>query len=76
VVARIVKGQADTKSRATALKYEAAIEKFIQSMGPRAQINLRQVLPRDLLRWRESEVAFGKHPGHLQRLPGDNSERF
>jgi integrase len=58
-----VAGKKSAKSRATALKYEGAIERFIQSLGPRAGINLRQVLPRDVLRFRESEVASGKHPG-------------
>jgi Site-specific recombinase XerD len=57
------KGKQDTKSSATASKYETAIERFIESLGPRAGLNLRQVLPRDVLRWRESEVASGKHPG-------------
>jgi integrase len=58
------KGKRDTKSRGTALKYAVAIEKFIQSLGSRAsEMNLRHVLPRDVLRWRESEIASGKHPG-------------
>ena len=57
-----VKGKQDTRSRATALKYETAIEAFIESLGPRASLNLRQVLPRDVLRWREGESASGKHP--------------
>jgi integrase len=56
-------GKKSAKSRATTLKYEGAIERFIESLGPRAGINLRQVLPRDVLRFRESEVASGKHPG-------------
>src|SRR5262249_6987016 len=58
-----LKGKKDTKSHATASKYETAIEGFIQSLGGRAQMNLRHVLPRDVLRWRESEVASGKHAG-------------
>jgi integrase len=56
-------GKKSAKSGATASKYEGAIERFIQSLGPRAGINLRQILPRDVLRFRESEVASGKHPG-------------
>jgi hypothetical protein len=58
-----VSGKKSAKSSATALKYEGAIERFIQSLGTRAGLNLRQVLPRDVLRFRESEVASGKHPG-------------
>jgi integrase len=58
-----VAGKKSAKARATALKYAAAIERFIESLGPRAGLNLRQVLPRDVLRFRESEVASGKHPG-------------
>src|SRR6476619_740552 len=58
-----VAGKKSAKADKTGSKYEGAIERFITSLGPRAGINLRQVLPRDVLRWRESEVASGKHPG-------------
>jgi integrase len=56
-----VAGKKSAKASATTIKYEGAIERFIESLGPRAGINLRQILPRDVLRFRESEVASGKH---------------
>ena len=56
-------GKKSTKSRATSLKYEAAIGKFLESLGPRARLNLRHIAPRDVLHFRESEVAAGKQPG-------------
>jgi integrase len=58
-----VAGKKSSKSASTSSKYEAAIERFIVSLGPRAGLNLRQVLPRDVLRFREEEVQKGKHPG-------------
>jgi integrase len=71
-----VAGKKSAKSRATAQKYEAAIERFIVSLGPRAQLNLRQVLPRDVLRWREGETASGKHPGTCNDYLGIISSAF
>ena len=56
-----VAGKKSAKSNSTAVKYEGAIARFIQSLGPRANLNLRQILPRDVLRFRGGEVASGKH---------------
>ena len=55
---------------------KAAIERFIKSLGPRAGLNLRQILPRDVLRWRESEVKSGKHPGTCNDYLGIVSSAF
>jgi integrase len=71
-----VAGKRSAKSSATAVKYEGAIERFIQSLGPRAGINLRQVLPRDVLRFREGEVASGKHSSTCNDYLGIVSSAF
>ena len=69
-------GKKSAKSGATGSKYEGAIERFIESLGPRAGINLRQILPRDVLRFREGEVASGKHPGTCNDYLGIVSSAF
>src|SRR5262245_664027 len=71
-----LKGKHDTKSHATASKYETAIERLIQSLGGRAQMNLRHVLPRDVSRWRESEIASGKGAGTCNDYLGIVSSAF
>jgi integrase len=71
-----VAGKRSAKSSATAVKYEGAIERFIASLGPRAGFNLRQVLPRDVLRFRESEVASGKHSSTCNDYLGIVSSAF
>src|SRR6266446_3242362 len=50
------------KSDATYLKYRHTIDSFITSLGPKAKRNLNQVTPRDVQRFRDTELAAGKHP--------------
>jgi integrase len=50
------------KSNGTYLKYRHTIDSFIASLGPKAKHNLNQVTPRDVQRFRDAELAAGKHP--------------
>jgi integrase len=49
-------------SASTFTKYESSINRFLSSLGSRADINLRAVLPSDIRDCRESERASGKSP--------------
>src|SRR4029077_1786461 len=49
-------------SASTFTKYESSINRFLSSLGSRADINLHAVLPSDIRDCRESERASGKSP--------------
>lgn len=57
-----LEGKKTAKSDATYQKYRHTIESFIAALGPKAKRNLSQVSPRDVQRFRDAELAAGKHP--------------
>ncbi len=57
-----LKGKHAAKAEGTFLKYEHTIEGFLTSLGERAKRNLNQISPRDILRFRDAQIADGKHP--------------
>ena len=57
-----LQGKKATKSEGTFLKYENAIDNFLASLGPRAKLNVNQIAPRDIFRFRDAEIADGKSP--------------
>jgi integrase len=63
-------GKQSTKSESTYLKYANAANGFLTSLGPRAKLNVNQIVPRDVHRFRQGEVEAGKHPstcnGHVK----------
>ena len=56
-----LKGKQTAKKKRTFLAYEHTINGFLGSLGPRAKCNINQVTPRDILRFRDAQVADGKH---------------
>lgn len=57
-----LKGKKEETSPSTFIKYESVINRFLSSLGPRADINLRAVLPSDIGKCRESDRESGKSP--------------
>ena len=57
-----LQGKKATKAEGTFLKYENAINGFIASVGNRANLNVNQIAPRDVLRWRDAQILDGKSP--------------
>src|SRR5262249_42661248 len=57
-----IQGKKVTKAEGTYLKYENAVEGFLTSLGNRAKLNVNQIAPREILRWREAQLAEGKSP--------------
>jgi len=55
-----LQGKKATKAEGTFLKYDNAINNFLSSLGLRARLNVNQIAPRDVLRFREAEIADGK----------------
>jgi hypothetical protein len=58
----MVARQKRTKAEGTFLKYENAINGFLASLGPRAKLNVNQIAPRDVLRFRDAQTLDGKSP--------------
>jgi hypothetical protein len=57
-----LKGKQAAKSDGTFLKYAHSIEGFLASLGERAKRNVNQITPRDIQRFRDGQIAEGKHP--------------
>jgi integrase len=57
-----LQGKKATKAEGTFLKYENAINGFVASVGNRANLNVNQIAPRDVLRWRDAQILDGKSP--------------
>jgi integrase len=57
-----LEGKKATKTLSTSLKYANAVKSFLASLGPRAKLNVNQIAPRDVHRFRQGEVDAGKHP--------------
>src|SRR5262245_54149768 len=57
-----LKGKKATKTEGTFLQYENAVNNFLASLGSRAKLNVNQIAPRDVLRFRDGEIADGKSP--------------
>src|SRR5438094_537108 len=58
-----LQGKKAAKAEGTFLKYGNAINNFLTSLGPRAKLNVNQIAPRDVLRFRDAEIAGGKSSG-------------
>jgi integrase len=58
-----LQGKKATKAEGTFLKYDNAINNFLTSLGPRAKLNVNQIAPRDVLRFRNAEITDGKSSG-------------
>jgi integrase len=56
-----LKDKRATKSEGTFLTYENTINNFLDSLGTRAKCNINQIAPRDILRFRDAQLADGKH---------------
>lgn len=57
-----LEGKKTAKSNGTYVKYRHTVESFIALLGAKAKRNLNQVTPRDVQRFRDGELATGKHP--------------
>lgn len=57
-----LEGKKTAKSNSTYVKYRHTVESFITLLGAKAKRNLNQVTPRDVQRFRDGELAAGKHP--------------
>jgi integrase len=57
-----LQGKKATKAEGTFLKYENAINGFVGSLANRAKLNINQIAPREILRWRDAQIAEGKSP--------------
>jgi len=57
-----LQGKKATKTESTFLMYANAVNGFVVSLGPRAKLNVNQIAPRDVHRFRQGEVEAGKHP--------------
>jgi len=57
-----LQGKKSTKTESTFLKYANAVKGFLASLGPRSKLNVNQIAPRDVHRFRQGEVDAGKHP--------------
>jgi integrase len=51
-----------TKTEATFLKYANGVKGFVATLGSRAKLNVNQIAPRDVHRFRQGEIDSGKHP--------------
>jgi integrase len=58
-----LRGKKATKTEGTFLKYRNAIDNFLDSVGPRAKLNVNQIATRDIFRFRDGEIADGKSAG-------------
>jgi integrase len=56
-----LRGKKVAKSESTYLKYANAVNGFLASLGPRAKLNVNQIAPRDVNRFRDAEVEAGKY---------------
>ena len=56
-----LKDKKATKALGTFLKYENTINNFLASLGARSKCNINQIMPRDILRFRDAQIADGKH---------------
>ena len=66
-----LQGKKATKTEGTSLKYENAIDNFLDSLGPRAKLNVNQIASRDIFRFRDAEIADGKSPRYSERSRQD-----
>jgi integrase len=57
-----LKGKEVAKAKGTFLKYANSLNGFLASLGERAKRNINQITPRDVQRWRDAQIAEGKHP--------------
>jgi integrase len=57
-----LQGKGAAKSEGTFLKYRHTVESFLALLGEKAKRNLNQITPREILRFRDAELAAGKHP--------------
>ena len=57
-----LRGKEATKTESTSLKYGNAINGFLASLGNRARLNVNQIAPRDVLRWRDARILDGLNP--------------
>jgi integrase len=57
-----LKGKQAAKKERTFLAYEHTINGFLDSLGPRAKGNVNQITPRDISKFRDAQIADGKHP--------------
>lgn len=58
-----LQGKKAAKAEGTFLKYNNVINNFLSSLGPRAKLNVNQIAPRDVLRFRDGEIVEGKSAG-------------
>jgi integrase len=57
-----LKGKQAAKSESTFINYASAVNGFLKSLGLRAKLNVNQIAPRDVHRYRQGEIEAGKHP--------------
>jgi integrase len=57
-----LQGKKATKTEGTFLKYENAINGFLETVGNRAKFSVSQIAPRDILRFRDAQILDGKNP--------------
>jgi integrase len=70
------RGKRATKAEGTFLKYENAINGFLASIGNRSKLNVNQIAPLDVLRWRDGQILDGKKCEHSERPAQDRSNGF
>jgi len=68
-----LQGKKVTKAGGTFLKYENAINGFLASLGTRAKLNVNQIAPRDVLRFRDAHDFRRQASEHRKRSRQDCS---
>lgn len=56
-----VAGKRLAKADGTVVKYKHTIDRFLVFVGAKAKRNVNQITPRDILQFRNADVAAGKH---------------
>ena len=57
-----LQGKKSTKAESTYLRYANVLNGFVASLGQRAKLNVNQIAPRDVWRFRDAQIAEGKNP--------------
>ena len=63
-----LRGKQISKSERTHVKYSHTIERFIDHLGVRANINIAAISPKDIATFRDKEIASGKNPNTVRYL--------
>ncbi len=63
-----LKGKEVAKSKGTHVKYTHTVDSFLECLGKRSKLNIAAITPKDVLNFRDSQIASGKHPNTVRYL--------